>query len=281
MSTLDRPLTPADLKDCMRLVAEAGWNQTENDWRTIFEIGEARGRFEAGELIASAAIVTYGRVGWVCMVLVTPSQQRRGHASQLLAWAGARLAELGLTPGLDATPAGRQVYARIGYQDVYGITRMERAAAPALDLHALPDGVRALASSDLSAIFACDRSAFGLDRSALLASLLMRRPELALGVFDGEVCRGFVLGREGRRATQIGPLVAESEAMAVGLLDGALAKAQGPAFIDVPDRHRLVRARLTALGFGPQRQFTRMLYKSSEPFDAPARIFALTGPEFA
>src|SRR5690606_19300305 len=213
----------------------AGWNQTANDWQTIFEIGETCGLFEDGTLIATAAIVLHGPVGWVCMVLVTPSAQRRGHATRLLNWAGNRLDELGLTPGLDATPAGLQVYVNLGYNDIYPITRMQCDAPLPYTAGNADVTIRPLTVDDLDAMLALDKDAFGLDRAALLTSLLRRRPDLACGVFDGETCLGFALAREGRRATQVGPVVARDESLAIALLSHVLDTSDGPVFIDVPD----------------------------------------------
>ena len=45
---------------------------------------------------------------------------------------------------------------------------------------------------------------------------------------------GFVLGREGRVATSLGPVVADSEAIALALIARAAASAPGPFIIDVP-----------------------------------------------
>ncbi len=56
---------------------------------------------------------------------------------------------------------------------------------------------------------------------------------------------GFVLGREGRMATSLGPVVADSEAIALALIAKAAASAPGPFIVDVPDgaprRARLAR----------------------------------------
>lgn len=281
MTILERPLAEADINDCLRLVAEAGWNQTANDWQTIFEIGETCGLFDDGTLIATAAIVLHGPVGWVCMVLVTPSAQRRGHATRLLNWAGKRLDELGLTPGLDATPAGRQVYVQLGYNDIYPITRMQCDAPLPHAAENTDVSIRPLTADDLDAMLALDKDAFGLDRAALLTSLIRRRPDLACGVFDGDTCLGFALAREGRRATQVGPVVARDERLAIALVNHVLDTSDGSVFIDVPDLHTDLRAILEARGFTAQRPFTRMLRGKTEAFDDNRLVFALTGPEFA
>src|SRR5687768_17683295 len=103
-----RPLAVADLAGCLALSTEAGWNQTEADWRLILRLGNGQGLFEGQRLIATASAIPYGdRFGWVCMVLVAVDRRRKGHATSLVRWVLRSLDEGGLVPGLDATQAGR------------------------------------------------------------------------------------------------------------------------------------------------------------------------------
>jgi len=276
-----RTLSIADLPGCLALSAEAGWNQTEADWRTILSIGEGRGLFHKSRQIASAAIIPYGgRFGWICMVLVTRSEQRKGHATRLLHWAMERLGEMRLVPGLDATPAGREVYRQLGFADIYGVTRLNAPHGGVTGGEAT-HGIAPLSVADMAAVAAYDAPIFGADRSALLDSLRRRMPHLAFAAGERGACRGYVLAREGRNATQIGPLVAEDMQLARALLGAALSKIDGPVFIDLADRHGELRDWLEQIGFTVQRPFTRMLASRTDPLDDPSRIVALTGPEFA
>ena len=93
--------------------------------------------------------------------------------------------------------------------------------------------------------------------------------------------RGFVLGRDGREATQIGPLMADNPAVAIELVDAALARVSGRVYVDSLDRHRELNAHLAMRGFDIQRGFTRMLLGRSAAFDDPVRTFAIAGPELA
>ena len=270
------------LAACQQLSIEARWNQNETDWSFILRHGIVLGVRRGDRLVATAGVVPYGRrFGWICMVLVTASERRNGLASRLMRacidWCKAR----GAVAGLDATPAGREVYRRLGFCDVYPVTRFERTAEAAPDPRSTGGAaVHRIADADLPGISAFDSAAFGEDRQALLTEWRRRVPQAAVVASGADGPAGYVLAREGRVATQIGPLVAREPALAEALLRAGLSEVRGPVFIDVPDRHIDTQQCLQRLGFTAQRSFTRMLLGRVEPLDSPERIFALTGPEF-
>ena len=81
-------------------------------------------------------------------------------------------------------------------------------------------------------------------------------------------------------AAQIGPLLADDDAIARALVARALDAIEGPLFIDLADSKAELRSFLGAHGFAAMRPFTRMLYGVSTRFDDAARTFAVVGPEF-
>ena len=133
------------------------------------------------------------------MVLVLPEHRRKGYASRLLRVALADLESRGLTAVLDATPAGREVYRQEGFRDTWGFKRYvlsNRSRAAANQVR------RSAIGLEMGPGARC--AAFGASREMLLRSLAQRLPAAAL-VVDG---KGFILGREGREARQVGPLIA-------------------------------------------------------------------------
>ncbi len=271
-------LAPSDAADALRLSTEAGWNQTDADWRFMARKGHGWGlRDPGGRLVATALTLPFGRFAWIGMLLVTLDYRRRGIATALLRRCLDHLKSRDLIPALDATEAGRKVYLRLGFEDVYGITRMRAAAVTRGGGETA--GLRSIGPDHLATLFAFDRTAFGADRSAVLAYLLGRRPDHAFATFRDGVLVGYVLARAGRRAHHLGPLAAVDEATAVGLASRALADLEGSVIIDSPDRHAGFNRWLAARGFAPDRPFTRMILGCRRPFDDPGRIFAIAGPE--
>lgn len=280
----ESPLTAAELDDAEALVREAGWNQNSADWRTFLDLGTVHAvRSGEGRLVATAATLPYGgRFAWIGMVLVAGDYRRRGLATRLLRRCMDDLISARLVPVLDATPNGRAVYRPLGFEDTWGFHRLELSRRITVDdASATPEGVTVvpIADSIWPAVSAYDAAAFGADRSALLARLRGRLPAAGHVAERGGRVMGFVLGRDGRTTSQIGPLVAEDDAIARSLLARALI-VEGPIYIDLADAKVEIRAWLEAQGFAPQRPFTRMVYGRRTGFDDPARTFAVVGPEF-
>lgn len=263
-------LARADVAAALALSDEAGWNQVGADWAVFIERGCALGlRDGDGRLVASAAALPYGAdFGWVSMVLVTHAWRRQGLATRLMADCIDRLRAQGRTPLLDATPAGAEVYRRLGFVPLASIERWEGegggAAAPGAPLPV--DGDR---------LIAADAAAFGAERRFLLDNFLARAGTMVLSRDDG-----FAVLRRGRRAMQIGPLVADRLDTARHLLDDAITASRGPVFLDLMDRWQALAPRLEACGFRRQRRYARMaLGRAALPGD-PARLVVAAGPEF-
>jgi GNAT superfamily N-acetyltransferase len=257
------------LAGCLALSRSAGWNQNEADWRLMLGMGHGWGiSLQGGTLAASTLVLLYGKnFAWVSMVLVLPEHRRKGYASRLLRVALADLERRGLTPILDATPAGREVYRQEGFQDTWGFKRY--VLANTHESKALKSKVRPLRDQDWSWILELDGQAFGASREPLLRSLAQRLPEAALVVERS----GFILGREGREARQVGPLIASDRQTATNLLSQALAAVQAPLYLDLVDHAP------TPTGATFQRPFTRMVHGAARAPGNEKLVYCVAGPE--
>ena len=276
---IDR-LHPADLADAEALVREAGWNQNALDWRIFMDRGTTYAVRDAGRVIATAATLPYGQFAWVSMVLVAGQHRRRGLGTRLLRRAIDDLTAAGVVPVLDATPAGRELYLTLGFEDAWGLHRLTCSRWQRTDTPA-PAGtdIRPIGDAVWPKLCAYDAAAFGADRSGVLARLRGRLPPAELvAERDGRIT-GFALGRDGRTHAEVGPLVAEDDATARALLARALNALDAPIYIDLTDTKADIRSWLEAHGFAPQRPYTRMLLGRDKAFDDPRRTYALAGPE--
>jgi GNAT superfamily N-acetyltransferase len=267
-----RDATDADLPRAAALSARIGWNQVEADWRHFLHHG-AVSVLDDGEadcLAASAALLPFDdRLAWISMVLVRPDRRREGLATSLMRWA---IEHPAAPPclALDATPAGREVYRRLGFEDLFGFARWTLPALP------VPPGLRPLRDTDWDWILPLDQRVFGAPRAALLRGFGRRLPGAAFVMPDRS---GFVLARDGLRAPQVGPVVAREEDEALALIAAARAALGGDAVIDLADGAGRIASSIAASGGERLRPFTRMA-RGAMPSAKPGQNFVFAGPEF-
>ena len=270
MEPILRKMSPADIPGGMRLSRASGWNQLEEDWRTIVECpgGGAWLLERDAVVIGTAAVMRYDRLAWIAMMLVDPAERRAGHGARLLAEAMAA-ARSAPCVGLDATPAGEPLYRKFGFAEDYSLVRMK-----AVGFTASASRARPMTAGDLEWVCQMDREVFGADRGALLASLLERAPECAR-VVEGS---GYCFGRPGRLFHELGPVVAANVETARDLVASA---AVHPMVVDVPRFHSSWIEWLKAGGFVEERPLLRMFLEGHHHPGTPSRQYTICGPEFA
>ncbi len=263
------PLAPGGLPRALALSTLVGWNQNEADWRVFLERGQVMALDDGeAELAASVATLSYGPVAWISMVLVRPDRRRQGLAREAMEWAVASLRAAGaICIALDATPDGQPAYRRLGFRDVWGFSRWSVPPLPAIA------GVREMTEADFPAILALDQASFGADRAWLLRRMADRHPAFVLE--EGGRVVAAVLGRDGTRWNQAGPLWAREAAHAQALLAAAL---PGGGVADLRDDAPLFSWLEEELG-ARMRPFSRMVLDGTLPGE-PAGCMAVLGPEF-
>jgi GNAT superfamily N-acetyltransferase len=277
-----QPIDAALSEAVWPLSVEAGWNQNLADWRFMLGAGRGFGCIGPdGRWQASSLVLPLGqRLAWISMVLVTRDRRRGGVGTGLLKRCIDEVRSAGAVAGLDATEQGRPIYLPLGFHDLYPIARWHFDAAS--DVVRPPAGVtlRSLGPADLPRLALYDRPLTGMERPSILAHLALRQPGRAWIAEDtaGKTV-GYVLGREGRVATSLGPVVADNEAIALALISKAAAAAPGPFIIDVPVLHRAVRAWLEKQGAVTPRGYMRMTLGDAKGLDDATHVFALAGPE--
>jgi len=256
------------------LSIEAGWNQNVADWRFMLGAGHGFGlRGSDGKWEASSLVLPLGeKLAWISMVLVTQARRRGGVGTGLLKRCIAEAQANGAVAGLDATEQGRPIYLPLGFRDLYRISRWHFDGVKEMPPTA---AVRRMAIADLPGMRVYDHELSSMHRPALLAHLAVRQPAMALVSDAG----GFVLGREGRTAYSIGPVIADDEATGLALIAKAASSVPGPFIIDVPDAHANIRRWLERQGAVSPRGYVRMTLGSAPGLDDPSHVFALAGPE--
>lgn len=234
-----------DVVDSLRRLES--WNQTPADLERFLDY-EPEGCFLArlgGRAVGTVTTTTYGtEIGWIGMMLVHPDFRRRGIASALMQTSLNYLNDKGIACiKLDATPAGKPVYERLGFRAEWQFERWER-----------PGGETSRFGSRVSEEFespAFDAEVFGADRLRWLKLL-------AAGSQVIEKNKAYGMLRPGARAAYLGPVVAENPNDGREIIEELIGFCQGTIIWDVPGPNVSAVEIARKLGFEPKRQLLRM-----------------------
>jgi hypothetical protein len=211
------------------------------------------------------------------MVLVDTDYRHRGVATQLMQATLDNLRARGVkTIKLDATSAGRPVYAALGFVAETRIERWAGTARPAGEMQS-----QVWTQEARPKVLALDQRAFGAERSPLLDSLIAESlvPPLTISGPDSEL-QGYALAREGTVSCYVGPIVATDQSAAASLLDGMLAQLDGrDVLTDLNTTFEAGAQIVGARGFVKQRDFTRMGFGMENSAGTSPLVFAIAGPE--
>lgn len=275
-----REFGPEDITFGMQLKHTANWNQVPEDWELLLRLNTGHhliaeyDQHPAGTLTA----VSYQkRFRWIGMLLVAPAYRKKGVGTALME-AALRNTDTGPAIRLDATPAGKLLYDKLGFQVERELYRMERT--PQLLKQQTSYACEPIQPSDLAQIVAFDSPVFGANREIILADLLQRSPQYAWCIRKGEEVVGYCLGRMGSHHVQIGPLVANDRAVARALLLQILHQTPHQAVIlDTFTASTVWMDMLIQLRFNRKRPLTRMVKGTLDYPGLPHRQFAIAGPE--
>jgi GNAT superfamily N-acetyltransferase len=277
-----RLLSESDIPAAMKLKESAGWNQTENDWRCLLRL-EPDGCFGAtldAELVGTTTTTTYGdELAWIGMVLVQPEKRRLGIATKLLKTALDYLSQKVTTIKLDATPAGRPVYERLGFQ-VEGLIERWSAVGTSVANNGDVQSAVTLDMNTRGELFTLDRRAFDADRSKLIQTLIDNSsvPVVLARAGDGSLI-GYALARSGSNAEYVGPVVTRDSSQVGELLDRILGRLkQQRVYVDFNTAADISSSVLLERGFVKERELIRMSYGDSSNRTS-SFVFAIAGPE--
>jgi ribosomal protein S18 acetylase RimI-like enzyme len=277
-----RLLAEADLAAADDLRRLAGWNQTLQDWHSLLSL-EPEGCFVAVEnenVVGSVTTTTYGKtLAWIGMMLVHPDQRRRGIGTRLMQRALEYLRGRGIECiKLDATPAGRPLYERLGFLAEWTLTRSQRAGSEAALPQCALAPARSLTDTDWKTVDKLDAAAIGAPRPYLIRSLVAQSRAALVWPAQGDVA-GWGLLRSGANADYLGPLACFRAEGLLPLVTALLRTAGSRSVIwDVPERNEEGQSVARQLGFAPLRPLTRMRLGENSAAVAPPGYFAIADP---
>lgn len=161
-------------------------------------------------IVGFGAVIDYGRFAYVGLMSVHPALQKRGVGGALLthclSWADKRHCPTIL---LDATPAGFPLYQSCGFVEEDQTMVFQQTLPVLLPPH-FPGTVTVLLDEGFSEVVSFDTSAFGAERSMLLAAYRADDPQRVLVVRDASRhISGYLMAQ----TRVLGPWVARTAGM--------------------------------------------------------------------
>ncbi len=267
---MNRTIRSLDLSEIATLLdwaAAEGWNPGLGD-AAAFQAADPHGFFGAfvdGAMVAGISAVAYGaNFGFIGLYICHPDWRGQGHGKAVwdrgMAYLGQR------TIGLDGVPEQQANYATMGFVPAYQTIRMS-GLLPA----SRPDV--ALPAAGLEDITRLDRQGFPAPRQTFLRHWLAP-PNRSFLHRKGDAVDAYGVVRPCRDGAKLGPLFADTVAAAIDIIDTL----SGPLHIDVPAAQADWLAALSARGFSPGFQTTRM-YRGPAPAMSLDRVFGVTSLE--
>jgi len=238
--------TSSSLNSIELLLQRAGWNQTSEDLAFISNHNQkgifiASFNYENQEipLGSGVSLSVNNDLCWIGMILVHPELRRQGIARSIMnaCLEHARHDQNKSIIGLDATPLGKQVYDSLGFKDSFTIWRCEiktfvetkvnsDVAVVDLEFEPIKKYLQELNYPERLGII------------EILKSLPGARNIMAIK--KGRII-GFALSRPGRLKPFIGPLIADSDKVAMIILNEVLSSweksGHASVFMDIPEQH--------------------------------------------
>ncbi len=258
--------------------AQEGWNPGLHDakcYRTPDPNGFLLGSL-GDEPIASISAIKYDdSFGFVGFYIVKPDYRGQGYGLQI--WQAALNYLAGCNVALDGVVAQQANYKKSGFKLAYRNIRYEGVGgglspedAEIVPLHTLP----------FETVNTYDRPFFPANRSGFTKAWINQADSTALGIVKNGELTGYGVIRQCRAGHKIGPLFADSPALAESLFLALKSKAKPsePIYLDTPEVNQtavaLAERNDMTVSFETARMYTR------EKPDLPLnRVFSVTSFE--
>jgi len=270
-----REMSRADLEVALGWAREEGWNPGLDDVAP-FLAADPSG-FLMGWLgtvrVGCISVVKYAEsFAFLGLYIVHPAHRGNGYGKAI--WDAGMAGAAGRTIGLDGVPAQQDNYRKSGFDFAHGSARWGGTLRGLVTARSY---VRPVTPDDFAEVAGFDAQHVAAPRENFLREWLApsatRQTE---GYFEGGVLRGYGTIRRCVEGWKIGPLFAETAAIAETLLATLVTPAgTDMIYIDIPEPNRAAREMVERLGFTPAFETARMYLGPAPalPLDA---IFGIT-----
>jgi len=256
----------------LAMAASEGWNPGLDD-AECFAATDPEGLWVGlvgDEPIACLSAVRYPpSFAFLGLHIVRHEYRARGYGRLL--WHAVLPRFAGWRLGLEAAPDLQPAYCRSGFVEAWRNVRYRGVAQGRPSRQAVP-----LGTVSLDAIFAYDDAVFPVPRHDFLETWLDQYDATALGMLGGDRLTGYGVVRPSLHGQRIGPLFADSPAIAEELYFALAAAVHGQEIsLDAPAANAPASALAAHAGLAPVSETVRM-YRGGAPATPLDRVFGVT-----
>jgi ribosomal protein S18 acetylase RimI-like enzyme len=279
-----RPFEEEDIDFAYKLDVMEQWNDTRNDIKRMFSY-EPNGCFIAeinGKHVGHVFSVSYGRLGWIGLMIVKAEFRRRGIGTLLLKRTiDYLLSRKVKTIRLEAVSTVADLYRKLGFVDEYDSLRFIGVSGKIKSLSS--HCVNPLKKEGIIELAKFDATYFGADRKKVLSELFQSNPQLCFVSHEGPKIVGYIMCRETEGGYRIGPWVCnpENPQVARELLMGCM-EGLGHGwklYVGVPAVNKMAVEVLGEFGFEQYSKSIRMRFGKKLKDECVSGVFGIAGPE--
>lgn len=270
-----------DIEFVFEMTLTERWNVTKNDIARMFDF-EPEGCFIAtvGGLPAGHIFsITYGKLGWIGLLIVSSRHRRSGIATVLMKKAlnyllGRRVG----TVELDAVPEIADLYRKLGFTDEYDSLRFMGTSQ---NMQGKGSSVALIEQEMFEDIAKFDAEYFGEFRGRVLSRLFWENPELSFVSYSGSHVVGYITCRKAQSGYALGPWVCKPRKRQVAEeLFATCASELEPnsrIHVGIPSPNRAAIDTLLNHGFVQSSKSLRMRFGKKLVTERPDGIFVISG----
>lgn len=270
-----REASPAEIRLMIDWAADEGWNPGLHD-ASAFGAADPGGFLVGtldGEPVASISVVAYDEgFGFLGFYIVKPEHRGTGLGYRLWQHGMERMGSRNV--GLDGVVAQQDNYRKSGFSFAWNNIRYcGRGTAAAIG------GLVPVSAVPFEDILAYDAAHFGCLRPAFLRHWVEPPAGLAIAAMGEGRLAGYGVIRACREGHKIGPLFAESSAVAESLFLGLASTVPGETiFLDIPEPNPEARALVARHEMEPVFETARM-YTRGDPGIPISSVFGISSFE--
>jgi ribosomal protein S18 acetylase RimI-like enzyme len=278
-----RPWVDKDIEYIVRSISREQWGHTRGDVERCWH-WEPNGCFlaeEESERVGHVSTITYGRLGWIGLLIVNPERRGRLIGTALMERAVDYLRRSGVeTIRLEAVERAVSLYRRLGFRTEFESLRY-RGRMQIARRKSFEGEVSPAQPKDLGRLSFLDSGCFGSNRNRVLKTFIDGNPQHCL-VARGNGLLGYIMYRRTQNGYWMGPWVCTDVAASEKLLNGSLSSIGDPNVelrFGFPSPNEEMKKLMRRGNFEFSGRSIRMVLGEDEYNGRPQHIFGIAGPE--